>query len=154
MIVLEIASANEDQDIAGLVIESNHRPLKILGGRLIGHGAIGFGFAKTCRVLRISLVLVIGMLFDPLKIRAKRMLSDGLKIDVDGRVNAKTFVHRAVPSDRGDHLLADVIDCVGLPLSVLPAANDNLFPSGTGASFATDEIKIAHAIERVIARLQ
>src|SRR5438094_10426401 len=98
-------------------------------------------------------MLVIGMFFDPLKVRAKRMLSDGLKIDVDGRVNAKTFVHRAVPPDRGDHLLADVIDRIGLPLRVLPAPSDDLFRLRTGAPFAADEIKIAHAIERVIARV-
>ena len=152
--MLEIASADEDKDVATFVIEPNYCALQILGRGLIGYRPVRFRFAKIRRVFGISLMLVIGMLLGSLKIRAKRTLSDGLKIDIDGGVNAKTFIHRAVPADRGDHLLADVIDRVSLPLGVLPAADDNLFPSCTGASFAADEIKIAHPIERVIARLQ
>src|SRR5207244_11736517 len=93
------------------------------------------------------------MLFDPLKIRAQGIFSDCLKIDIDSGVNAKTLIHRAVPADCGDHLLTDVIDGVGLPLRVLPAPGDDLFRLRTGAPFATEEIQIAHEIERVIARV-
>ena len=153
LVVFEIAAANQDQDVSSLVIKPNHRALQIFRRWLIGHRAVRFRFAEIRRVIRISLVLVIGMLFDPLKIRAQGIFSDCLKIDIDSGVNAKTLIHRAVPADCGDHLLADVIDGVGLPLRVLPAPGDDLFRLRTGAPFAADEIEIAHAIERVIARV-
>ena len=97
-------------------------------------------------------MIVIGMLFNLFEIRAERILGNFLKIDVNGCVNPKAFIHGAVPSDCGDYLLADVIDRVGLSLSVLPAPNDDFFCSRFGASFAADKVEIAHPVERVIAR--
>ena len=97
-------------------------------------------------------MIVIRMLFNLFEIRPERILGDFLKIDVDSRVNPKAFIHRAVPSDCRDYLLADIIDRVGLSLSVLPAPNDDFFRSRLGTSFAADKVEVAHPVERVIAR--
>src|SRR5207248_9689531 len=112
------------------------------GRWLIGHLAVRFRFAKIRRVFRVSLVVIVGMLLDPLEIRAKGIFGDCLKIDIDGGVDAKTFIHRAVPPDRGDYLLADVIDGVGLPLGVLPAPRGDLFALRTGSPSAAADIEI------------
>ena len=150
--MLKIAPAYEDEDVAGLIIQPNYRALKILRRGLVGHCAVCFCFAKGGRVFGISLMIVIGMLFNLVEICAERILGNFLKVDIDCCVNPKTFVHRAIPSHRGNYLLTDVINRVGLPLSVLPAPNHDFFPSRLGALFAADEVKIAHPVERVIAR--
>ena len=150
--MLKIAPAYEDQDVAGLIIQPNYRALKILRRGLVGHCAVCFCFAKGGRVFGISLMIVIGMLFNSVEIRAERILGSFLKIDIDCCVNPKALIHRAVPSNCGDYLLADVIDCISLSLSVLPAPNDDFFRSRLGASFAADKVEIAHPVERVIAR--
>ena len=98
-------------------------------------------------------MIVIATLLDLFEMSPERILGNLLKIDVDGRVNAIAFVYRAVPSHRRNHLLTDVIDCVGLPLRVLPAADHDLFCARSRASFPADESQIAHPIERVITRL-
>ena len=150
--MLKITSAHEDHDIARIVIQADYRALKIFRGRLVGHGAVCFCFAESGRVLGVSVVIVIGMLFNPVEVCANGILGNLLEIDIDGGTNAKTFVHRAVPSDCSDHLLADVIDRVGLSLSVLPAPDNDFFRSRLGGLFATDKVEIAHPIESVIAR--
>ncbi len=98
-------------------------------------------------------MIVIGTLLDRFEMSPNRILRYLLEIDIDGRVNAKAFIHRAVPSYRGDDLLADIIDCVGLSLRVLPAADGDLFRSRSCASFTADKAKVAHPIERIVAHL-
>ena len=83
-------------------------------------------------------MIVAGMLFGLIEMLAHRILRCFLKIRVDCRMNAETFVHSAIPPDRGDDLLADVIDCVGLALRILAAAGRHLFGLRTGASITTD----------------
>src|SRR4029077_17837109 len=98
-------------------------------------------------------MIVIGTLLDRFEMGPNRILRYLLEIDIDGGMNPKAFVHRPVPSYRSDDLLADIIDCVRLSLRVLPAANGDLFRSRSGASFAADEAKVAHPIEREVAHL-
>ena len=98
-------------------------------------------------------MIIIRTLFDLFETSPERIFGYLLEIDIDCRVNAKAFVFRPVPSDGGNNLLPNAIDRVALTLRVLSAANDDLFGPRSGASFATDQVKIAHAIERVIAHL-
>src|SRR5438552_2982708 len=98
-------------------------------------------------------MIVTATLFDLFEMSPERILGNLLKIDVDGGVNAIAFVDCAVPAHCCDDLLTDVIDCVGLPLRVLPAADHDLFRARSRASFPADESQIAHPIEREIARL-
>ena len=107
--MLKIAPAYEDEDVAGLIIQPNYRALKILRRGLVGHCAVCFCFAKGGRVFGISLMIVIGMLFNLVEICAERILGNFLKVDIDCCVNPKTFVHRAIPSHRGNYFLTDVI---------------------------------------------
>ena len=83
----------------------------------------------------------------------QRFLRHLLQLGVDRRVNPVTFIHGAVPADRGDDLLADVIHRVGLPLRVLPVADDDLFRLRRVASLARDESEIAHPQQCAIPRL-
>ena len=85
--------------------------------------------------------------------RPQRFFRHLLQIGIDRRVNPKAFVHGAVPADGGDHLLADVIDRVGLSLRILPAADTTIFRLRAGALLAADKAEVAHPVERVIARL-
>src|SRR6267143_4470598 len=96
-------------------------------------------------------MIVIRTLLDRFEMSPNRILRYLLEIDIDGGVNPKAFVHRSVPSYGGDDLLTDIIDCIRLSLRVLPAANGDLFRSRSGASFAADEAKIAHPIQREVA---
>ena len=96
-------------------------------------------------------MVVVSILLNPVEIGPERILSNFLQIDIDGGVDTKAFVHRAVPSDCRDYLLADVIDRVGLSLRVLPIADDDLLRSRIGVLFTADEVKIAHPIERIVA---
>src|SRR5260370_35197336 len=93
-------------------------------------------------------MIVVGTLLDRFEMSPNRILRYLLEIEIDGGVNPKAFVHRAVPSYRGDDLLADIIDCVRLSLRVLPAANGDLFRSRSGPSFASDEAKVALPVNR------
>ena len=97
-------------------------------------------------------MIVIGSLFDLFEIRSQGIFGNFLKIDVDCRVNPVAFVDCAVPSDGCDHLLTNVIDCVSLPLRILPAPHNNFLASCVGALFAIDKANLAHPIERVVAR--
>src|SRR4029450_5750006 len=77
LVVLEIAPAHEHHDVSRLVIEPDHRALKIFRRGLIGSGsgrAVCLCFAKTGCVLGVSLMRIIGMLFNPFEIRADRIL--------------------------------------------------------------------------------
>src|SRR5205807_7975141 len=123
------------------------------GRGLIRHCTVCLGLAKQGRISGVSLVIILGTLLDRFEMSPERILRYLLEIDIDGRVNAKAFVHRAVPSYGGDDLLADIVDCVGLSLRVLPAPDDDLFRSRRGASFAADKAEVAHPIERKVAHL-
>ena len=81
-------------------------------------------------------MIVFRTLLDRFEMSTERILRHLLEIDIDGRVNAKAFIHRAVPSYGRNHLLPDVIDRVALSLRVLPAADHDLFRSCSGAPFA------------------
>src|SRR5438105_15793183 len=96
---------------------------------------------------------IFGMLFDRCEMIPERILRYLLEIDLDRGVNAKAFVHCAVPPDGGDDLLTDIIDGVGLSLRVLPAPNSDLFRSRSGASFAADKSEVAHPVQRKVAHL-
>ena len=146
LVVLEIAPTNQNQDIAGLIINPDHGALEIFRRGLSRRRPVRFRFAKGGGVFGISLMIVIGMLLYPLEVRAERILSHFLKINIDSGVNAKTLILRPVPSDGGDDLLANIIDRVALALRILPAADDDLFGSCAGTSFTADEVKIAHAV--------
>src|SRR6202022_1885566 len=96
-------------------------------------------------------MIVTGMSLRLVEMLAQRIFRRFLKICVDRRVNPETFVHGAVPSDRCDDLLADVIDCIGLSLRILPAANGKFFGLCAGAPNAIDQSEIAHAAKKKIA---
>ena len=55
------------------------------------------------------------MFFRLIEMSAQRFLGNFLQIGVDRCVNAKAFIHRAIPADGRDDLLANVINRVGLP---------------------------------------
>ena len=74
------------------------------------------------------------MLFRAIEMRSQRLLGRFLQIGIDRGVNAEAFVHRAVPSHRLDHLLPDVIDRIGLPLRILPVADDDIFGLRCGSN--------------------
>ena len=93
------------------------------------------------------------MLLHRFEMSPERILGCLLQIDIDRGVNAKAFVHRSVPSHRGDDLLADIIDGIGLSLGVLPAPDGDLFRSGSGASFSADKSEVPHPVERKVAHL-
>ena len=57
----------------------------------------------------------------------QRILRHLLQIGVDRRVNAIAFIHGPIPADRRNHLLADIIDRIGLALRALPAADRDVF---------------------------
>src|SRR6266404_6825521 len=90
---------------------------------------------------------------DRFEMSPKRILSRLLQIDIDRAANAKTLVHRSVPSYGGNDLLADVIDGIGLSLCVLSVANRDLFRSRSCTPFTADEAQIAHSIECIVADL-
>ena len=93
-------------------------------------------------------MVVTGMFFRLVEMGAQRFLGHLLQIGVDRGVNAEAFVHRAVPADRRDHLLPDVIDRVGLPLRALPVADHDSLPPAPLAHFSrVDETEIAHPVE-------
>src|SRR5207253_2666175 len=98
-------------------------------------------------------MVIIRPLLDRFEMSPKRILSHLLQIDIDRGANAKTLVHRSVPSYGGNDLLADVIDGIGLSLRVLSVANRDLFRSRRCTPFAADEAKIAHSIECIVADL-
>ena len=66
------------------------------------------------------------MLLGEVELIAERFFSDVLQLGIDRGVNAKAVAHGAIPTDRGDHLLADVIDRVILAARVLAVADDEL----------------------------
>src|SRR6266513_3292530 len=98
-------------------------------------------------------MIVTRMLLGFVEISAKRFFSDFLQFAVDRRVNAETFVHGAVPPDRVDHLLADIIDGVVLALGVLTISNYQFLRLGSGVFGIVDETELAHSREGVITRI-
>ena len=98
-------------------------------------------------------MIVTGMLLRFVEILAQRFFRDFLQFAVDRGVNAKAFVHGAVPSDRVDHLLPDIINRVVLALRVLPISDHQILRLGRGAIGAVDETEIAHASKRVVSRI-
>ena len=68
-------------------------------------------------------------------------------------MNSETFIHRAVPADGIDDLLPNVIDGVVLTLRVLAVPNRQILRLRFGVFSAVDVTEIAHAGERVIARV-
>src|SRR5207245_6196034 len=156
LVVFEIATAYQHQNVTGGVVQADDCALQILGCRLVRSGSrrsVCLGFAKRGCISGVSLMIVFRTLLHRFEMSPERILCYLLKTNVDSRVNAKAFVHRAVPSYGRDNLLADIIDCVGLALRILPAPNDDLFRSRSSASLAADEAEVAHPIERVVAYL-
>ena len=93
------------------------------------------------------------MFFRLIEMGAQRFLRNFLQIGIDRRVNAKTLIHRAIPADRRDHLLPNVINRVGLSARALAVAGHDRFGLRARAFFGADETKIAHAIEHKVARV-
>ena len=98
-------------------------------------------------------MIVTGMLLRFVEILAQRFFRDFLQFAVDRGVNAEAFIHGAVPSDRVDHLLPDIIDGVVLSLCILPISDHQILRLGRGAIGTVDEAEISHASERVISRI-
>ena len=151
LVVLEIASAYQHENVTSRVVEANDGALQIFGRGLIRHFTVCLRLAKGSRVSGVSLVIILRTLLNRFEMSTDRILRCLLEIDIDGRVNAKAFIHRAVPSYGRDHLLPDVIDRVRLSLRVLPAPDGDLFRSCSGAPFAADKAEVAHPIERKVA---
>ena len=151
--MLKVAPTHENQNPARLVVEANHCALQIFRWRLVRNRAGGFGFAEIRRVFGVRLVIVIGLLLGPLEILTQRFLGDFLQIGIDGGADAEAFIHRAVPADGIDHLLADVIDGVILPLRVLAIADDQLFALRAKPGLIVDQTEVAHPAESIVARV-
>src|SRR5436309_12752918 len=98
-------------------------------------------------------MIVVGMMLDLFQMGLERIFRRPLQIDVNSGVYAIAFVDCAVPSHSCDHLLTNIIDCVSLALSVLPASDHDLLRPGSGALIVADKAEIAHTVERVIAYL-
>ena len=114
MIVLEIPTAHQHQDAGVLIIESDHGALEIIrGDGHIGNGQL-LRLAITGGVFIIGRMTVSGLVFRLIELTAQRLLRDLLQFRVDRGVNPVAFVHGAVPADRGDDLLPDVIHGVSL----------------------------------------
>ena len=113
-VMLEIAAADEREDAAGLIIERDDRALQIFRRRR-GRFSLGDLFLRVSearrRIARRS-DAVTRCLFGRVEMRAQRFLGHLLQLGIDRGVNPEAIAHRAVPTDRGDHLLADVIDRV------------------------------------------
>ena len=125
LIVLEIAAADERENSASLIIQcERRRPANIPAPAA---SRFGVSFAKFCGVFGVGLMIVTGMFFRLIEMRAQRFLRNFLQIGIDRRVNAKTLIHRAVPADRRDHLLANVINRVGLAPRALAVAGHDRF---------------------------
>ena len=146
--MLEIASADQDENAPGRIVQSDHCSLKIVGGCVVR-----FTFPKILREFGVGLVIVPGMLLDLIEIFAQRFLGHFLQVGIDGGVNSKTFVHRPVPTDFGDDLLPDVIDRVVLALRVLAIAGHDFLRLCRSRVRAINETEIAHSSKRVIARI-
>ena len=83
---------------------------------------------------------------------AKRFLSDFLEVAVDGCVNTKPFVHRAVPTDGTDDLLPDIIDGVVLALRVLTISDCEFLRLRRRKIRVVNVTEVAHASEHIITR--
>src|SRR5438093_1537088 len=138
LVVLEIASAYQHENVPTRVVEANDGALQIFGRRLIRHFTVCLRLAKGSRVSGVSLVIIFRTLLNRFEMSTDRILRCFLEIDIDGRANAKAFIHRAVQSYGRDYLLPDVIDRVRLSLRVLPAGDGDLFCSCSCALFAAD----------------
>ena len=145
LVVLEIAPAHEHEHSARLVIQRQDRTLQIFRGRLTGHGVTGLGFLEVGRVLGIRLMVIPRMLLGLVQVLAQGILRHLLQIGVDRCVNAKPLVHSAVPADRSDDLLPDVVHRIGLSLGILPAADGHVLSLRARAFLPVDESQIAHA---------
>ena len=95
---------------------------------------------------------VAGGFLGGVELGAKRFLGHVLHPGVDRGVNAKAIAHRPIPPDRGNHLLADIIDRVVLSARILPVTDHQLFRLRVRQLLGVDEAKIAHAAEDEIAR--
>ena len=93
------------------------------------------------------------MLLGFIQVPAKGFFRDFLQLAVDRRVNTEAFVHGAVPSDRVDHLLADIIDRVVLALCVLTISNHEFRRLRGGVFRIVNVTEVAHSSERVITRI-
>ena len=151
--MLEIAAADQDEDAGALIVERDERPLQIIGRNRHGRHRELFRVAIARRERFISRMAVTRMLLDRGEMFLQRFFRHPLQFRVDRGVNPVAFVHGAVPTDRGDDLLADVIHCVGLPLRILPVADHDLFRLSGVASLTRNESQIAHPDQRAISRL-
>src|SRR6202022_5026977 len=145
LIVLKIAATYEDENSTGFVVEPYDRALQIFRSGLRGCRPARFRLAKARRVFGVSLMIVTWMLLGFIEIPAKRFFRDFLQFAVDRRVNAKAFVHGAVPSNRVDHLLSDIINRVVLALRVLTISNHEFLRLRGGVFGTVDETEIVHA---------
>ena len=153
LVVLEIATADQNEDSRRLVIERDQRALQIIGRHTDVRDRELFGALITVRVDVVGRVTVAGVFLGFREMRSQRFLSDPLHFRIDRRVDPVTFIHRPVPADGGDDLLPDVIDGVGLALRALPAADRDLFRLRGFAAFAGDEPEIAHPRQGDIPRV-
>src|SRR5205814_9327299 len=125
---------------------------EVLRRGLIRRFPVCFGLAAQRGVLGVRLMIVIRALFDSFEISAQGIFGNLLNIDIDCRVSPIAFVYCAIPSSGCDHLLTNVIHCVGLPLCVLPSPYNDFLASCVSELFAADKAHIAHPIEGIIAR--
>ncbi len=101
----------------------------------------------------VGLVIVSGCLLGGVELCAERFFGHVLQLGIDRGVNAEAIAHRPVPANRGDDLLADVIDRVILPARVLPVADDQFFCLRASVLRVVNETKLTHSSEDEIARL-
>ena len=97
-------------------------------------------------------MIVTGMLLGLIEVGTQRIFRRLLQVRVDGCVNPKTLVHRPIPTDRLNHFLPDVIDCVSLSLCTLPVAHDQVLRLRFCATLPIDKTKVAHPGEHDVAR--
>ena len=151
--MLKIAATYQHENSTGFVVEPDDGALQIFRSRLGRCRSVGFCLSKARGVFGVSLVIVTWMLLGFIQVPAKGFFRDFLQLAVDRRVNTETFVHGAVPPDRIDHLLADIIDRVVLALCVLTISHHEFLRLGRGVFGIVNVIEVAHARQCVITRV-
>ena len=148
--VAEIPPAHHHEDRPGLVVQSQHRALQVSRRhriRIAGLRRVGL---ETPLEFRVGLVGIARAVLDFLQAPPQSRLRRLLHLGIDRRVNIEAAVHGPVEAERGNRLLADVVQGVRLADRIRTIPHDQRFGHRLAVSLAGEKTLVVHLLEHVI----
>ena len=142
--VAEIASADHDNNPAGLVVQNKHGALQVsrlLGVRIPQLGRI---CGKSPGKVLETFIAVARTLFNLGGPPLQGFLCRALHVGIDRGVNTESAIHGPVISEGGNGLLPDIVQSVGLPDGLRALAHGERFSQRLAISCGIKHTEIPH----------